>query len=207
MMKKISMLLMMLLLVVGCSRKFKKDYDVVDASSGDIPEWIQEPQEWADDEDEDDFKAHRYYVVNIDPRKSREIACKIAKAQARAEVASEVTAFIKNSFGQATHGDPTDNDEALSEYVEDTLAQEVQAFVVGARVFRTYWEKRKFDKEKGAKKNWAGYTCSALIKISKKNLEKAFKRAEDKLAGKAKKENKQMVKKALKAAQDEYLKI
>lgn len=200
-------IMLCLVLSFGCSRKFKKDYDVVDASNKEIPEWIENPQEWADDEDEDDFKSYRYYVVNIDARKSREIACKIAKAQARSEVASEVTAFIKSTFGQSTNGDALNKDEELTEYIEDTLAQEVQSFVVGARVFREYWEKRNFSKEKGAQKDWSGYTCSALIKISKKNLEKAFKRAEDKLAGKVKQENKELVKKAVKAAQEEYLKL
>lgn len=206
-MKKSLVLLSILVFTMSCSRKFKKDYDVADASSKDIPGWIENPQEWADDEDEDDFKAHRYYVVNVDARKSREIACKIAKAQARAEVASEVTAFIKSTFAQSTHGDALKTDEELNEYIEDTLAQEVQAFVVGASVLREYWEKRNFSQEKGAQKDWSGYTCSALIKISKKNLEKAFKRAEDKLAGKARSENKELVKQAIKTAENEYLKL
>lgn len=206
-MNKILWLLSIMILSFSCSRKFQKDYDVTDASNKDIPGWIENPQEWADDEDESDFKKYRYYVVNVDARKSREIACKIAKAQARAEVASEVTAFIKSTFAQATHGDALKSDEQLTEYIEDSLAQEVQSFVVGARVFREYWEKRKFSKEKGANQDWSGYTCSALIKISKKNLEKAFKRAEDKLTGKVQKENQELVKKAVETAQKEYLKI
>lgn len=206
-MKKILIVISMLVVLVGCSRKFKKDYDVLDASNQDIPEWIQEPQEWAEDKDEDDYKSHRYYVVDVEARKNREIACKIAKAQAAAKIAGEITTFIKNSFGQATHGDPRNKDEELSEYVEESLASEIQAFVVGAREQREYWEKRKFDKEKGATKNWTGFTCAKLMKISKKNLKKAFKRAEAKLTNKARTENKDLVKKAIKTAQDEYLKL
>ena len=206
-MKKVLVVLGMLLIVAGCSRKFKKDYDVIDASQQDIPEWIQNPQKWAEDEDEKDFKSHLYYVVDVEARKNREIACKIARAQATAKIAGEITTFIKNTFGQATHGDPRSNDEELSEYVEESLASEIQAFVVGAREQREYWEKRKFDTEKGAGKNWTGFTCAKLMKISKKNLEKAFKRAEAKLTNKAKTENKELVKKAIQSAQEEYLKI
>lgn len=198
----------LLILVSSCSRKFSKDYEVVDASHEEVPQWIVEPTKWAEDEDEKEFKNSRYYVYTSEPKTNRGIACKIAEVKAREKVASEISVYIKNSFASSTQGDPTDKDEKMSEYVSDDLVQEVQNQFVGSTVLNTYWEKRKFSKEKGASDDWAGYTCSALIRISRKQLENAFKRANKKLTAKARgNESKKKVEAAVEAAQKEYLKI
>ena len=76
-------------------------------------------------------------------------------------------------------------DQKLSEYVEDNLAKETQSFVIGSKTFKQYWEKRRFEKDLGAKKDYDGYVCSVLVKISKENLELAFNRANQKLVEKA----------------------
>lgn len=175
----------MFILASCSSRSFNRDYEVVDASHQEVPEWVQEPREWAEDEDEDDEEKFRYYVFTTEPKNSRTTACEIAKARASSEIAGEISQFIKQSFATSTHGDPTEMDDKLSQYVEDNLAKEVQTSIVGARVHRTYWEKRRFLKEKGAKKDHDGYTCSALLKIGKDQLGSAFNRANEKLTEKA----------------------
>lgn len=184
-MKLISTLALITLIASCSSRSFKRDYEVVDASHEDIPEWINEPNEWAEDEDDDDYESHRYYVYTTEAKNSREIACEIAKTRAASVIASEIKQFIKQSFATSAHGDPTATDSKLSEYVDDSLAKEVQSFIVGAKVQKTYWEKRRFSQEKGAKKDYDGYTCAALMKISKKNLATAFNRANQKLSEQA----------------------
>ena len=205
-MKLLFLILSILFVTVGCSRKFSKDYEVVDASHEDIPEWITETNEWAEDEDEDEFEKSRYYVYESEPKTNRDIACKIAEVKAREKVAAEITVFIKNSFAKSTQGDATNKDEKLSEYVSDDLAQEVQSQFVGSRLLRSYWEKRKFLKEEGAGQDWTGYTCSALVRIPKEQLNKAFKRANKKLQAQvSSNESKKKVEAAVKAAQDEYL--
>lgn len=204
-MKLFSAIFLMLVLNSCSSRSFKRDYEVVDASHKDIPEWINEPMEWAEDEDEDDYESHRYYVYTTEPKSSRTTACEIAKARGASVIAAEISQFIKHSFATSTQGDPTATDSDLSQYVEDNLAKEVQTSIVGAKVERTYWEKRRFLKEKGAKKDYDGYTCSALMKISKDNLDKGFDRAEKKLVSKSKNnETKNKVRKAIEEAQEAF---
>lgn len=196
----------LLALAVGCaSRSFKKDYEVVDASSVDIPEWVSSPREWAEDEDEDDFEKHHYYIYTSEPQASRTMACETAKARAASVVASEISQFIKQSYASAIHGDPGADEASLSRYIEESLAKEVQSFVVGGKVARTYWEKRRYLKEKGAKKDYDGYVCSALLKLDKSNLESAFNRANQKLAQKAKgNQARDKVSKAIEDAQQAF---
>ena len=141
-------------LVAGCSsRRLERDYKVVDASSQDIPEWVEDLDEWLDDE-EKDYKKHRYYKYTTEAKNDRSTACEIAKARSASSVAAEVSTFIKQSLAQSSHGDPTKENGKLDEYVQDDLAKEVQAFIVGAQNYKVYWEKRRFMKDKGAKKEF-----------------------------------------------------
>jgi hypothetical protein len=198
---------LILVLFVGCaSRKLEKDYKVVDSSHQDIPEWVEDLDEWLDDE-EDDFEKNRYYIYTTEAKNSRSTACEIAKARSVANVAAEVSTYIKQSLAQSKHGDPTAKNKKLSEYVQDDLAKEVQAFLVGAQNYKTYWEKRRFLKEEGSDKDWDGYTCTSLVKIPKSNLKKAFSRAEKKLASKADANSKETVQKIMKEASEAYTKI
>jgi hypothetical protein len=121
-------------------------------------------------------------------------------------VASEITQYIKQTLAVSKQGDPTLKDEQLAEYVEDTLSKEVQSFIVGARVYRTYWEKRKFQKELGAKQDYEGFICSSLVKISKSSLTNAFSLARKKLVNQTnQKEVKENVRQAVESAKKAYL--
>ncbi|MCT4643019.1 MAG: hypothetical protein N4A33_12080 [Bacteriovoracaceae bacterium] len=183
-MKKLSLLI--LVFVLGaCSSKYKKDYEIVDASHDDIPEWIQDADEWAKDEEEDDYEKFKYYSFTTEPKNSKVTACEIAKLRANSEVASELSQFIKHSLSTTSAGDILDKDDKLEEYMDETLAKEVRSHVVGARTHKKYWEKRKFDKELGAKDNFAGYSCSVLVKISNDNMKKAYNIAFKKIKAKA----------------------
>lgn len=204
---KLIYLILISIITVGCaSRKLEKDYKVVDASHQDIPEWVEDLDEWLDDEEED-FEKNRYYIYTTEAKNSRSTACEIAKARSVANVAAEISTFIKQSFAQSKHGDPTVKNKKLSEYVQDDLAKEVQAFIVGAQNYKSYWEKRRFMKEMGAKSDWDGFTCTSLVKISKSNLKKAFERSEQALAAKADEKSKEQVKKIMEEAKEAYTKI
>ena len=169
-----------------------------------MADWINNPTEWAKDNDSAEFKDFRYFVYDTEPKVSRGIACQLANAKAASAVAGEITQFVKDSFGQSVQGDPTSNDTALEEYVENTLVQEIQSFVVGAQVFKTYWEKRSYKVEMGAPENKTAYTCAVLIKMSKKNIAKALERAQNLLEKNAKKETKENVRGALKDAAEKF---
>ncbi len=174
---KIWAVLFISMIAIGCSsRKLKKDYVVVDASHQNIPEWVSDLDEWLDDE-EKNFKKNRYYIYTTEAKNSRTTACEIAKARSGANVATEVSSFIKQSFAQAKTGDPTATNTSLSEYVEDNLAKEVQAYITGVQSYKEYWEKRRFTVKLGAKREFDGFVCTSLVKISKKNLKRAFARA------------------------------
>lgn len=201
---KISLLLLTVLAFGCASRTLKQDFVVVNASHQDIPEWVEDLPEFIEDE-EDDYKKNKYYIYTTEAKNSRAISCELAKARSAATVASEISTFIKHSFAKSTHGDASSTSEKLNEYIEDNLAKEVQAHIVGARIYRIYWEKRKFEKKLGAKKDWTGYTCTALIKISKDNVKKAFKRTEKTLVQKTNnKKAKADVKAILKKAAEAY---
>lgn len=213
---KYLMMMLMVSLLVACGsskkeepkpREFQKDYQVVDAQYGIIPSWINEPQEWAYDKDKRDSGEHRYFVYETEPKNSRAIACKIAKANAVAGVAGEITQFIKQSLGASVQGDASDFDQKLDEYVETTLAQETQAFVVGARAHRTYWEQRAYRKELGANRDYKGFTCAALVKISKRNLTRAINRAQKKIEGVVNPEVKNKVKQAIDTAEKKFVNL
>ncbi len=203
---KMMTVLILSLLFASCSRSLKKDYKVVDASKKEIPEWVEDLAEWLDDEEDDDEqKKHRYYIYSTEPKNSQSMSCELAKAKAASSVAAEVSTYIKDSLATSMHGDPTKKNAKLSEYIQNDLYKEVQTTIVGAQVYRNYWEKRRYMKDKGAADNWDGFVCTALIKISKDNLNKAFKRTEDKLAKLASDNKaKEQVKKIMQEAAEKY---
>jgi hypothetical protein len=197
-------ILLTVITVTSCSsRSVEKDYKVVNASHEDKPEWIKDLEEWLDDE-EVDFKNHRYYIYTTEAKTSKTTACEIAKARVVSTVASEVSTFIKQSFNLSKYGDPTAKNTKLGEYVQDDLAKEIQAYIVGAQIYKTYWEKKRFLKDKGAQQDWDGWSCSNLIKISKDNLKKAFKRSEKKISQLSNKKDKTTVQNIMKDALNSY---
>lgn len=203
---KLTVLVLLVVLSACSSRSLKKDYVVEDASHQEIPEWIQESDEWAQDNDDEDYKNSKYYTFTSEPKNSRVTACEIAKLRVNSEVASEITQFIKHSLSTSTEGDSKDLDQSLEEYMDETLTKEVQSYVIGAQTLKKYWEKRAFSKELGAKKNISGFTCSVLVKVSKKNMKQAFDMAFKKLKAKAQNYNlKQKIEKAKEDVSKEFL--
>jgi inner membrane protein len=145
--------------------------------SEEIPEWVENLNEWIDNEVEKP-KKYKFYTYTTEAKNSRAIACEIAQARIDNKIAAEVATFIKQSFAHTRHGDPTKKKGKLTEYVQDDLAKEVQAHINGVNYIKEYWEKRKFDKELGAKKNWTGFTCTKLARVSKTRMKKLFKKAD-----------------------------
>jgi hypothetical protein len=204
-MKYISLALISLILASCSSRKLQKDYVVVDSSHQDIPEWVEDLDEWIDDNDEDK-KKHRYYTYTTDPKNDRQISCELADARAAQQVAQEVSTYINQNLASTISGDPKAKKEKLDQYVEETLVKKVKANLVGVRTIKTYWEKRRFQKDLGAKKNMDAYTCTKLIRVPKKNVKKLFSLAFQKLEQKTKtnKELQAKLKAAMEKAEKEY---
>ena len=172
-MKKLNvfMALTALFVFTSCASKPKpreatRSYKVVDFSNAIKPEWIEDASKG---DSKKELKNNRYFISESE-HKNKRLCLKSAEARATATVASEIAQFIKNTYGESTSAD----DAQVSDYMTESLAQETQAFVVGAQVHKKYWELRSYEKELGAKKNYKKYACHALIKMNKKALKKAI---------------------------------
>lgn len=156
-------------------RKFaKKTYKLLDASLVNIPDWFEDEESRGNSKE----KKKYFFFVSESMNRSKRLCSKSAQARATAKIAGEISQFVKNSYAESTQDDA---DEGVVEYMEETLGQEAQAYIVGARVTKTYWEQRAYLKELGASKNKEIYNCYALVQISKKQLQKAIKNSTAKL--------------------------
>ena len=214
-------LILIVMISVGCASKrevkevdntktIAKDFDVRDASSNFRPAWIEDVEAWAEQEKKDD--KHRWFAFETEPKVNREIACNLAKANARADVAAEITTFIQKTLSESTEGqaaiDPNSpRTQALRNYVSNTLSEKVQSLIHGAAVTKTYWEKRQFQKAKGAAKDYVGFTCAVQVRMDKEILAEAINKAAQEIVNKTEDtEMKEKVQKALDKVDEDFLK-
>jgi hypothetical protein len=178
-MKKLLMSLCLVGLVTSCSsRKLKKEYTVVDSSHTEVPEWIVEYEEYIEDMD---TKKNRFYKFETDPKNNRQIACKIAKAEAASHVAGEIQTKIKDVLTTSKEGDASELGGKLDEYVSNTLTMDIESALSGLKIIKTYWEKRAYAKDLGAIKDYRAFSCSVLLKISKKSIKNAIAKSNQKI--------------------------
>jgi carboxypeptidase C (cathepsin A) len=215
----------MALSLVACSSKktkeivevdntatIKKDYEVRDASSNTRPGWIEQAEEWAA-QNNLNVTDSRYFSFETEPKVNREIACNLAKANARADIAGQITTFISKTLGSSDQGSATIDEnnpdiQGLRSYTENTLAEKIQAILVGASVEKTYWEKRQYQIKLGAKKDFTGFTCASLVGVKKEFLRKAIEQVQRELEKKTDDpEAKASVKSAIEKAHEEFAKI
>ena len=69
----------------------------------------------------------------------------------------------------------------MMEQVSMEMNESVSMTIVGAKVRKTYWEKRFYQEDLGAKKDYTAYTCAALIQISRENLRRGIETVTKKL--------------------------
>ncbi|MDH4468103.1 MAG: hypothetical protein QE271_08595 [Bacteriovoracaceae bacterium] len=159
----------------------KKDYTVVDASSTIRPGWTVDAVDWAI-QNSLDPKENRYFAFETEPKVSREMACNLAKSNARADVAGEVATFIRQTLGSSEEGqaaiDPNNPiTQPLRSFVETSLSSKIQEVITGAGVDKSYWEKRSYKMNLGAKRDFTAYTCAVLVKIKPEILQSAIDQA------------------------------
>jgi hypothetical protein len=192
------------------SKTISRDYEVKDASTEARPGWIEDAEIWTEQESMDKIK-YRFFSFETEPKVNREIACNLAKANIRSDIASEITTFIQKSLATSTEGsaaiDPNNpKTQAMREYVSNTLAEKVQSLIHGAAVVKTYWEKRNYQQKIGAKKDYIGFTCAILIRMEASRLKSAIEKASEDLVKKADPEVKENVKKALEKIDEDFIK-
>jgi hypothetical protein len=218
---KLFFFLMILSISISCSSKKKvvdvdnsktiaKDYEIRDASSNTRPGWIEDAELWTEQEKMDVTK-YRYFSFETEPKVNREIACNLAKANVRTDIASEITTFIQKSLASSSEGSAgidanNPKTQPLREYVSNTMAERVQSLINGAAVIKTYWEKRNYIQKMGAKKDYVGFTCATLIRMETSRLKAAIDKASEDLVEKAEPELKDKVKKALENLDEDFVK-
>ncbi|MCM2350436.1 MAG: hypothetical protein NDI69_10480 [Bacteriovoracaceae bacterium] len=221
-MMKLMSVLLILSLGVACSSKKKvkdidnsetiaRDFEVRDASSTVRPGWIEDAEVWTEQENMD-TKKFRYFSFETEPKVNREIACNLARANVRSDIAAEITTFIQKSLASSTEGAAAidannPKTQPMREYVSNTLAERVQSMIHGAAVIKTYWEKRNYLQKMGAKKDYIGFTCATLIRMENDRLKAAIDKASEDLVQKADDpETKENVKKALENLGEDFIK-
>jgi hypothetical protein len=218
---KLFFFLLILSISLSCSSKKKvvdvdnsktivKDYEIRDASSNTRPGWIEDAELWTEQEKMDVTK-YRYFSFETEPKVNREIACNLAKANVRTDIASEITTFIQKSLASSSEGSAgidanNPKTQPLREYVSNTMAERVQSLINGAAVIKTYWEKRNYMQKMGAKKDYVGFTCATLIRMETGRLKAAIDKASEDLVEKAEPELKDKVKKALENLDEDFVK-
>lgn len=221
-MLKLMSILIVLSLGVACSSKKKvkdvdnsdtisRDYEVKDASSETRPGWIEDAEVWVEQEKMDTQK-YRYFSFETEPKVNREIACNLAKANVRADIAGEITTFIQKTLAASQEGstaiDANNPKTApMREFVSNTLAEKVQSLINGAAVIKTYWEKRNYTQSMGAKKDFVGFTCATLVRMESERLKSAINKASEDIVKKADDpDTKENVKKALENIDQDFVK-
>jgi hypothetical protein len=191
--------------------KIQRDYVVKDASSNFKPGWIEDAEVWAKNHSKD-TKRYRYFSYETEPKVSRSIACNLAKANAKTDIAGEISTFIDKQLATSQEGNASIDEnnpevQALREYTENTLAEKIQAMIHGAAVVKTYWEKRMYKQDLGAKKDYRAYSCAVFVRMDSKRLNTAVQNAANLLIKRVDDPStKANVKKALKDASDNFAK-
>lgn len=221
-MKKNVCLILTVLFLFSCSSKKKvndqdissnivRDYEVRDASSNSRPGWIEDAQTWSEQEKMDTSK-YEYFAFETEPKVNREIACNLAKANVRADIAARITTFIQKSLASSEEGAASidannPRTQPLREFVSNTLAEKVQSMVHGAAVIKTHWEKRQYLQKLGAKKDYVGYTCAALVQMEQERLKTAIQKASEEIVKTVDDQGtKENVKKALEKIDEDFVK-
>lgn len=191
--------------------EIKKEYEVRDASSNFRPGWIEDAEVWAR-QNEKDLEKNRFFSYETEPKITRSIACDMAKANTRVDIAGEITTFIEKTLGTTQEGNASvdlTNPKLtpLKEYISNTLAEKVQSLIHGAAVVKTYWEQREYKKNMGSKEDFKAYTCAVLIRMDADRLKKSVEEAASFVVKKVDDpEAKEAVKKALQNVSDNFVK-
>jgi len=193
------------------SSTIEKDYVVIDASHTEKPVWVTDPGLWLADQKESiiEKEEFKYFTYETEPKIDREVSCDFAKANARAELAANINTFIQKNLTAIKEGEMKANSSylKLEEYVETRLAEKIQSMLNGASLVKVYWEKRRYEVNLGAKNDFTGFTCAALIKIHQDDLKYAISKARENLEKTTEsKELKAKVHQALEKVEDDYLK-
>ena len=166
-MKKTIALLFILLL--GACSSIKKDYVITNSSYTPMPKWAKKEAQKSDDD-------YKYFVSKAENVNQR-LCEKTASARANAVIASEIASTINNTYKSVVE---SKNEEA-TELSNETLQQNINIYLAGVEQAESYWEKRKYSTELGSEKDRTSYQCYILLRMNRKNYEKAVNASIEKM--------------------------
>ena len=184
-----------LFILGGCSSNKKyqdekhenleKDYVVKDSNSKSRPGWIEDAEGWAA-ENNLDLKVFKYYSYETTPKVGRKIACNLAKAYVKTDIAGEISTKINQELTSEMAGNSNVDENSpelkdLKEMVSTSLNETIDSTLIGAQIKKTYWEKRFYQKDLGAKKDYEAFTCAVFVQIDRNNLAKGLDLVQKKL--------------------------
>lgn len=183
-MVRIIFFLFSLLLIVSCAtqepkeidykKTIKKDYEVIDSSSRYRPTWIEDPYYWAKEE-ELPIENLRLYSYESEAQESRDLACEMAKAKVRSEVATQLSSNFTKELQSSQWNDG--DIEGSSQQIQVRIEDEVKGNISGVENIKVHWEKRFYQNKLGASLDQKLYTCAVLARIDKKELEGLIQRS------------------------------
>lgn len=171
--------LLLPLILVSCN-SIKKDYIITSISYSPTPKWVKKEYQKPD-------KDYKYFVSKAENTNQR-LCEKTASARANLVVASEISTMINNTYKSVVES----KNEETKELSNEVLEQSVQVYLAGVEQAENYWEKRKYTKELGAEKDIVKYQCYSLIKMNKKNYERAVNASVDKMMRLLQEDNKEL---------------
>jgi hypothetical protein len=166
----------------------KRDYQVTDSNSIYRPGWIVDAQEYALDKQMD--RSFKYFSYETGPKTGRDIACNMARANVKVDIAGEISSSIEKELTSKQEGDALSDEnnpaeKKLLHVVRNLLVERIESSLYGVSIIKTYWEKRSYKKDLGSKKDFIAYTCAVYASISKDGLETAVKKAKESVIKKA----------------------
>lgn len=210
-MKQILTLFIFSILIVSCSSKKESetkkteeikrqiDYVVQQSSSKKTPEWVEDFRTWEDGQNEK-FE----YFMDESEYRSKRLCRSSSNARAKKIIASETAEYINNIFAEAEK-DRENSSQKVTRYSEEELSTMTKSFITGAKVYRRYWEKRKYLKAMGAEKDKVEYSCYTVVRMSKKRMKDLIDLTFNKIMGKEKNpEVKDIVKKLKDETKDAF---
>ncbi|MCQ2914513.1 MAG: hypothetical protein MJ247_04900 [Alphaproteobacteria bacterium] len=173
-MKKIYSVLALAALTSACST-FKPDYEVVNASHEKAPKWITQENAYKADDGSGSKTTHRYFVDDATNLNQR-LCLKAAETRATGKIASEIAQEILDKYQeiQESSGEKVEADDKVNTKAKEVLTQDVKTRLHGVSVINKYWEKRRYKQELGAEKDYTGFKCNVVVRLSNENLAEAI---------------------------------
>jgi hypothetical protein len=156
-MKKIKIFVFVGLLLASCGG-IKKDYVVVDVAYTPQPKWMKKLKNKASADSE-----YKYFISSADNVNQR-LCEKTAKARVNSVIAGEIATELNDTYRSVTESKNDDSSDAVIERLE----QNVKLYLSGVENEDSYWEKRKYLRDKGAEKDLVKYQCYSLVKMNRK---------------------------------------